>query len=87
MAADGDSASAPLALPDAGTASSAQAAQLDVQASNSIKFDTLGPIVTLSRVPNWQDMSDLEKERTIRVLSKRNQQRIAHLRGDGAPGT
>ncbi|SHO78309.1 Uncharacterized protein MSYG_2651 [Malassezia sympodialis ATCC 42132] len=91
MSKDGDSASTPLALPDASTASSPQSAQLDVHTSNTIKFDTLGPIVvnsdgTLSRVPNWQEMTDLEKERTIRVLSKRNQQRMAHLRGDGAPG-
>ncbi|WFD23505.1 hypothetical protein MEQU1_002196 [Malassezia equina] len=81
---DGAAASAPLALPDATTASTTQAEQLDVQASNTLKFDKLGPIVTLSRVPNWQDMTDIEKERTVRILSKRNQQRMAQLRGDQA---
>lgn len=45
MAQDDNAAPAPLALPDASTASPTQAAQLDVQASNSIKFDALGPIV------------------------------------------
>ncbi|WFD27617.1 hypothetical protein MNAN1_002618 [Malassezia nana] len=85
----GSAASIPLALPDTHTASTAHTEQLDVQTSGSIKFDKLGPIVvnsdgTLSRVPNWQDMTDLEKERTIRVLSKRNQQRMAQLRGEGA---
>ncbi|KAI0673265.1 hypothetical protein C8Q78DRAFT_712979 [Trametes maxima] len=42
------------------------------------KFDHLGPVVvnkdgTLSRVANWDAMTPMEKERTLRILVARNQ--------------
>lgn len=47
------------------------------QSSNTVKLDHLGPIIvntdgTLSRVSNWQSMTEAERERTLRVLGKRN---------------
>lgn len=36
---------------------------------------------TLSRIHNWDKMTDAERERTLRVLGKRNQSRMADLRG------
>jgi len=44
-------------------------------------LDELGPMIvnsdgTLSRIANWQTMTDLERERTVRVLNKRNQLRL-----------
>eukprot|EP00741_Cyanophora_paradoxa_P005316 tig00000870_g5155.t1 len=45
----------------------------------------LGPLVVhedgrLSRIANWEKMSEEEKARTHRVLTKRNRQRLARLR-------
>ncbi|WFD36221.1 hypothetical protein MCUN1_003099 [Malassezia cuniculi] len=59
---------------------------LDVNSDSGVRLDELGPIVvnsdgTLSRVPNWHDMAPIEQERTIRLLSKRNKQRMESLRG------
>ncbi|THV02349.1 hypothetical protein K435DRAFT_653545 [Dendrothele bispora CBS 962.96] len=66
----------PLGLPapseaDAGTR------ELKVD-SEGIKLDALGPMVvnsdgTLSRIANWANMADAEKQRTLRVLGARNQ--------------
>ncbi|KAH9851195.1 hypothetical protein C2E23DRAFT_733274, partial [Lenzites betulinus] len=44
----------------------------------AFKFDSLGPVVvnkdgTLSRISNWENMTPIEKERTLRVLIARNQ--------------
>ncbi|KDN39247.1 hypothetical protein K437DRAFT_250848 [Tilletiaria anomala UBC 951] len=60
------------------------AQQLDV-GGGSLKFDNLGPMVvnsdgTLSRIGNWSSMTDAEKERTLRVLGKRNRLRVADLK-------
>lgn len=58
--------------------------QLNVQ-GGSVSFDHLGPIVvnqdgTMSRVANWPNMTQIERENTIRILGKRNQLRLAALR-------
>jgi hypothetical protein len=50
-----------------------------------IKLDRLGPLVihqdgTVSRIANWAEMSEIEKENTFRVLGKRNQLRLKKLR-------
>lgn len=50
-----------------------------------VKFDKLGPMVvnsdgTLSRIHNWQTMNDAERERTKRLVNKRNQIRLQALR-------
>ncbi|KIO20279.1 hypothetical protein M407DRAFT_30071 [Tulasnella calospora MUT 4182] len=47
----------------------------------TVKLDRLGPLVvnsdgTLSRIANWEDMTEIEKERTYRILLKRNQIRL-----------
>lgn len=33
---------------------------------------------TLSRIANWGEMSDIEQERTLRVLATRNKIRLAN---------
>ncbi|KAI0820132.1 hypothetical protein BC628DRAFT_1423200 [Trametes gibbosa] len=48
----------------------------------AFKFDSLGPVVvnkdgTLSRIANWESMTSVEKERTLRILVARNQVRLA----------
>lgn len=34
----------------------------------------------MSRIPNWHEMPPVEQERTIRLLTKRNKQRMDALR-------
>ncbi|KAI0790118.1 hypothetical protein BC629DRAFT_1593259 [Irpex lacteus] len=76
----------PLALPpppDSPTSSSSNH-KLDVSGTGEpIKFDELGPLVvnsdgTLSRIANWQSMTEPERERTMRVLVARNKIRLAN---------
>jgi hypothetical protein len=57
----------------------------------SVRLDHLGPLVvnvdgTLSRIGNWAQMSEVEKQNTLRVLGKRNQARLAKLRAQGESG-
>ncbi|KAF6821663.1 hypothetical protein CSOJ01_00166 [Colletotrichum sojae] len=56
----------------------------------STKLDHLGPLVvhqdgTMSRINNWGEMTEIERQNTLRILGKRNQIRLATLR-DGAGG-
>lgn len=73
----------PLALPEAPHDS---ATQLDMSnGSTTVKLDHLGPIVvnvdgTMSRISNWDNMADIEKKNTLRIISKRNQERLEVLR-------
>lgn len=51
----------------------------------------LGPLVinkdgTTARIKNWQSMTALEKERTLRIVGARNRQRMARLRAAEAAG-
>lgn len=52
-----------------------------------VALDHLGPLVvnkdgSLSRIANWETMSEKEKKNTLRVLGKRNQLRLGELRGE-----
>ncbi|CED85332.1 hypothetical protein [Phaffia rhodozyma] len=63
----------PLALP---APSDVPAYQLDVNGGGSVKLDDLGPMIvntngTLSRITNWKELSEPERERTIRLLVKK----------------
>lgn len=56
-----------------------------------VKLDHLGPMVvnvdgTLSQIGNWQQMTDIEKNNTLRVLGKRNQKRLETLRAKEKAG-
>ncbi|KAI6249566.1 hypothetical protein HI914_01499 [Erysiphe necator] len=53
--------------------------------SASVMLDHLGPIVvgtdgSLSRIANYEKMSELEKKNTLRIISKRNKERLAALK-------
>jgi len=57
--------------------------KLDTSSGKSVKLDELGPMVvntdgTLSRIANWMQMTDMERERTLRLLSARNKLRLAN---------
>ncbi|KAL1943415.1 hypothetical protein VTO73DRAFT_4490 [Trametes versicolor] len=72
------SAAATLALPPPPEGAEKNA----IAANQAFKFDHLGPVVvnkdgTLSRIANWESMTPIEKERTLRILVARNQVRLA----------
>ncbi|KAL2917573.1 hypothetical protein HK105_202858 [Polyrhizophydium stewartii] len=66
---------------------------LQATVEQRIPLDGLGPVVvnleslttsnkdgTLSRISNWQEMSEIERNNIMRVLPKRNLQRLEKLR-------
>lgn len=74
---------AQLALPEVAHNGSIQ---LDVSSgSTTVKLEHLGPMVvgvdgSLSRIANWEGMTDGEKEATLRIIGRRNQARLEVLR-------
>ena len=49
-----------------------------------VKLDHLGPVIlnsdgTMSRIPNWSEMTDAERESAQRLLAKRNARRKQDL--------
>lgn len=59
--------------------------KLDLTSGSQTLTDELGPLVinkdgTTARITNWDTMTSAEKERTIRILSKRNRERMAKLK-------
>jgi len=58
--------------------------------TTTVSFDSLGPMVvnedgTLSRITNWATLTEGERQTTMRVLVKRNQQRIKNLESQQPP--
>jgi hypothetical protein len=56
-----------------------------LEESVAVKLDDLGPIIintdgSMSRIPNWLEMPEDEKMKTIRLVSKRNKSRLQALR-------
>lgn len=54
----------------------------------AVALDHLGPMVvgrdgTISRIANWGEMTDVERQNTLRILGRRNQLRLASLRREG----
>lgn len=81
-------ASNPLGLPAPSSSSSGGAQTLEVD-GKPIVLDHLGPMVvhkdgTLSRIANWDEMTEIERRNTVRILVKRNQARLSALR-EGLP--
>ncbi|KAL4929588.1 uncharacterized protein BDV17DRAFT_261305 [Aspergillus undulatus] len=75
-----------LALPDASTAS--DTTQLDVN-GDGVKLDHLGPLIvnndgTLARIGNWAQMTEMERKNTLRIIGKRNKERMARLKEEQA---
>ncbi|KAL4790638.1 hypothetical protein BDV19DRAFT_382192 [Aspergillus venezuelensis] len=71
-----------LALPDSSTAS--DATQLDVN-GDGVKLDHLGPLIvntdgTLARIGNWAQMTEMERKNTLRIIGKRNKERLAKIK-------
>lgn len=74
------------ALPAPGSHGGEDVTTLDVSGSGTtVKLDALGPLVvnvdgTMSRISNWDKMAEIERQNTLRIIGKRNQQRLAALR-------
>lgn len=81
-----DAPKAPLALPEA----PANATQLDMSTGGTtVSLDHLGPMVvnvdgTMSRIANWDKMAEIEKKNTLRIIGKRNKDRLAALKAGAA---
>lgn len=82
-----------LALPEFPSADSG-AQKLDVSGGqgSTVSLDHLGPIVvntdgSMSRISNWEQMTEMEKKNTLRIVGKRNQQRLQALRAAGVEGS
>ncbi|KAG1043243.1 hypothetical protein G6F46_014355 [Rhizopus delemar] len=69
-----------LALP-----STAEETISSVDINDTYKLKELGPVVvnedgTISRINNWHEMTEIEKNNVNRILLKRNRQRLAKLK-------
>ncbi|TQV94164.1 fungal specific transcription factor [Cordyceps javanica] len=59
---------------------------LDVSGDGStVKLSELGPLVvnvdgTVARISNWKEMTDAERETTVRMVGRRNKQRLEALK-------
>ncbi|EME38793.1 hypothetical protein DOTSEDRAFT_140176 [Dothistroma septosporum NZE10] len=77
----------PLGLPEP---SEANAHPLDLSSGQgSVSMDHLGPLVvnkdgSLSRISNWDQMTEIERKNTLRILGKRNQMRTDELKAKQA---
>lgn len=79
-----------LFLPSTESSSDGQPKQLrlDLGADGGVTLDHLGPMVvnvdgSLSRIGNWEQMTEIERKNTLRILGKRNKQRLEKLRAAG----
>lgn len=82
-----------LYLPSTESSSDGQPNQirLDLGADGGVTLDHLGPMVvnvdgSLSRIGNWEQMAEIERKNTLRILGKRNKQRLEKLRAAEAAG-
>ncbi|CRG85482.1 hypothetical protein PISL3812_02537 [Talaromyces islandicus] len=86
------SSSTRLALPEVPPAGEGTQ-KLDVGGQGStVSLDHLGPIVvnqdgSMSRISNWAQMTEMEQKNTLRIVGKRNQQRLQALRAAGVEGS
>lgn len=78
-----------LPAPQEGNSSGITTLEVD---GKTVRLDHLGPLVihkdgTMSRISNWGEMAEIERENTLRILGKRNQLRLGNLRQDAADET
>ena len=79
----------PLPLPAPGDAANDGPTQLRV--GESVALDAMGPLVvnrdgTMGRIGNWAGMTEHEKAQTLRLLGKRNKERMDILKAKKAAG-
>jgi hypothetical protein len=67
-----------------------QTLDMSSEGGGTAKLDHLGPLVvnvdgTLSRIANWEHMAEIERKNTLRILGRRNKERLAALKRAGLP--
>ena len=83
---DVPSSKTPLPLPAPGESDTSSSGTTTVEVNGkAVMLDQLGPMVvgrdgTLSRIANWGEMTQIERQNTLRILGKRNQLRLGALR-------
>ncbi|KAI0901369.1 hypothetical protein F4806DRAFT_452015 [Annulohypoxylon nitens] len=80
-----DSHKTPLPLPAPDTSDTTQL----LVGGEGVKLDHLGPLIvnedgTMSRIANWNEMAEIERQNTLRILGKRNKQRLDALKAKKA---
>jgi hypothetical protein len=86
-----ESSSKLLALPEVPASDGTQTLDGGGQGS-TVSLDHLGPIVvntdgSMSRISNWAQMTEIEQKNTLRIVGKRNQQRMQALKEAGVEGS
>ncbi|KAJ4254845.1 hypothetical protein NW762_009643 [Fusarium torreyae] len=83
----------PLPAPDQDTAAASSSNRGDdvtaLRVGESVRLDALGPLIvntdgTMGRVGNWTGMTENEKQQTLKLLARRNKQRLEALRAKNA---
>ncbi|KAL2155561.1 hypothetical protein VTH82DRAFT_303 [Thermothelomyces myriococcoides] len=74
-----------LPAPDAASGEGPDGVRTVMVNGQPVALDALGPMVvnrdgTVSRIANWPEMTEIERENTLRILCKRNQLRLGNLR-------
>ncbi|XRB14206.1 hypothetical protein RI054_07g40450 [Pseudoscourfieldia marina] len=79
------------ALPEAASTNSADSSVHKLKLGERTAFADIGPLViqkdgTAKRIANWDTLTDHEKKATLRIVGKRNRERIAELQNQGLDG-
>lgn len=64
---------------------------LGAEGGSTVRLDHLGPMVvnvdgSLSRIGNWDQMTEIERKNTLRILGKRNKQRLEAVKAAQGEG-
>ncbi|KAJ4209304.1 hypothetical protein NW767_001212 [Fusarium falciforme] len=80
----------PLPAPEQDTAAAGRGDGVTaLRVGESVRLDALGPLVvnadgSMGRVGNWAGMTEGEREATLRLLGRRNKQRLEALKANKA---
>ncbi|KAJ5934695.1 hypothetical protein N7466_004242 [Penicillium verhagenii] len=74
-----------LYLPSSDSGDQPQRLDLSAEGGSTVTLNHLGPMVvnvdgTLARIGNWDEMTEIERQNTLRILGKRNKQRLDALK-------
>ncbi|KAF5677781.1 hypothetical protein FHETE_1544 [Fusarium heterosporum] len=84
-------AKVPLPLPEPGQETAADKGDgvTSLRVGESVRLDAMGPLVvntdgTMGRIGNWAGMTKGEKEQTLKLLGRRNKQRLDAIKAKKA---
>ncbi|KAF9768529.1 hypothetical protein IL306_014178 [Fusarium sp. DS 682] len=78
----------PLPVPDDAAANKGDGVT-SLRVGESVALNAMGPLVvntdgTMGRIGNWQNMTEFEREQTLKLLGKRNKERMDVLKAKKA---